>query len=136
MRIPRQEDVAILFMTELVRSGHIQLPLSRVAEKHGISVLFLKKVALLLKHAQLITSKEGAGGGYLLARNPSRISVWDIMQAFASERYKMPSSMGGAQTCPLYTDCLPQKVKRTVLNAIEKSTSGINLSSLASVYKQ
>lgn len=132
MRIPKQEDVAILFMSELAKHrGERLVSLSEIARSHGLSVLFLKKIARLLRHARLIKSKEGSGGGYRLAHNAARISVWDIMQAFSRRQYDVPSLLVRRNTCPVFSACLPQKVERTLSDAMEKSFRTITLASLA-----
>lgn len=54
--------------------------LADVAEKHGISDRFLVQILLQLKQAGLVESTRGASGGYTLSRNPSEISLYDILR--------------------------------------------------------
>jgi Rrf2 family cysteine metabolism transcriptional repressor len=54
--------------------------LSDVADKHGISDRFLVQILLQLKQAGLVDSTRGASGGYTLSRNPSDISLHDILR--------------------------------------------------------
>ncbi len=54
--------------------------LADVADKHGISDRFLVQILLQLKQAGLVESTRGASGGYTLSRNPSDISLNDILR--------------------------------------------------------
>jgi Rrf2 family cysteine metabolism transcriptional repressor len=54
--------------------------LADVADKHGISDRFLVQILLQLKQAGLVESTRGASGGYMLSRNPSEISLHDILR--------------------------------------------------------
>lgn len=133
MRIPRQEDLAILLMSELARgTGKLRVPLSEISRKHGVSALFLKKLARLLRQAGLVISKEGVGGGYSLAKKPAAISVWDIMQALAVKPYAVPEAVREREACPIYTGCLPQTIQHTLAQAMERSFRTITMKNLVS----
>jgi Rrf2 family cysteine metabolism transcriptional repressor len=54
--------------------------LADVADTHGISDRFLVQILLQLKQAGLVDSTRGASGGYTLARDPSDISLYDILR--------------------------------------------------------
>ena len=133
MRIPRTEDTAILLMSELAlhyQKGNI--PLSSVAAQHGLSALFLKNLARKLKSAGLIASREGAAGGYILARDPKVISVWQITEAVKRDNFtdvKKPLFSGA---CPLTNHCIPEIIRRSLNNAVESGLRSINLTDLIS----
>ncbi|MFZ5845418.1 MAG: RrF2 family transcriptional regulator [Patescibacteria group bacterium] len=130
MRIPKQEDFAMLLMGELARYYHVRLvTLREIAQTHGVSLLFLKKIVRFLRQAGLVKSKEGATGGYFLAQKPRAITLWQIIQAAAGQN-KIPRALLRRKTCPLYSECLPQKIKKTVSRAISQSFSAITLADL------
>jgi Rrf2 family cysteine metabolism transcriptional repressor len=56
------------------------LRLADVADKHGISDRFLVQILLQLKQAGLVESTRGASGGYTLSRNPTDITLYDILR--------------------------------------------------------
>lgn len=125
MKIHRQEDVAVLLMSELVRSYNQRLvPLSEISKKHGISALFLKKIARVLRQKGLIESKEGIGGGYTLVREPREITVWEIISADT-----VPVRLW-RESCPVNNKCLPQHVNRIIQESVEQSLKRINLANL------
>lgn len=127
MRLVRAEDIGILFMSELARQPDRELvSLTQVSGEHGVSGLFLKKIARRLKQAQLVVSKEGSGGGYRLAGKPEAISLWQIIAAVSHQA----DGRILADKCPLVSVCLPQTIHNKVYRALVKSLSAISLSEI------
>ena len=52
-----------------------------VAERTGLPQPYLEQILLALKGAGLVRSKRGVGGGYVLARHPSEITLGQIVSA-------------------------------------------------------
>lgn len=52
-----------------------------IAERTGLPQPYLEQILLALKGAGLVRSKRGVGGGYELSREPSEISLADIVSA-------------------------------------------------------
>lgn len=57
------------------------VPLNMVAKRQGISENYLEQIMSDLKKAKLVKSIRGAQGGYILNKEPSDISVGDILRA-------------------------------------------------------
>lgn len=128
MKLPKREDFAILLMGELTQNyGRRLVPLSEISTNHGVSLFFLKKIVRALRLAKLVSSKEGAAGGYSLAKDPGFISLWDIIQAVGEENSLMMPKIVQAQYCPVYAQCLPQTLRKTVFAALSNSLSTITL---------
>ena len=56
------------------------IPLRSVAEKQDISEHYLEQLIASLRKAGLVKSVRGAQGGYMLAKEPSQITVGDIVR--------------------------------------------------------
>lgn len=126
MHFTKLEQYALLLMGELARSDAVvPLSLASVSSRHGVSVLFLKKIVRSLRTAGLVQSKEGVGGGYTLARKPENIAIWDIVSAF--------DAGGKAQgsICPLNTSCLPQHIRSLVSTSVKELLERISLKEAA-----
>lgn len=52
-----------------------------IAERTGLPQPYLEQILLALKGAGLVRSKRGVGGGYVLAREPSEITLGQIVAA-------------------------------------------------------
>jgi Rrf2 family protein len=52
-----------------------------IAERTGLPQPYLEQILLALKGAGLVRSKRGVGGGYVLSRSPSEISLGQIVSA-------------------------------------------------------
>lgn len=130
MRFHRQEDFAIIFMSELGKIYPQRLSLSLVAEKHGISNLYLKKIVRELRQANLVESKEGTGGGYTLAKNPKSISLWDVTNAVSGQGQPATKNKSLAVECPLFSGCLPQRIKKLIGFKLEESLSSVSLAQI------
>lgn len=131
MKIPKQEDFAVLLMGELTNNYQRRLvSLSEISRRHGVSVLFLKKIARLLRRRGLIDSKEGIGGGYMLSRQPRTITVWEIVDAVSGVR-SVPVRLW-REACPINTKCLPQHLNRIVQESIEQSLKRLTLETILS----
>ena len=52
-----------------------------IAERTGLPQPYLEQILLALKGAGLVRSKRGVGGGYVLARDPSEITLGQIVAA-------------------------------------------------------
>ena len=60
--------------------GYLQI--KYIAEKENIPRKFLEQILLELKHARMVGSKQGVGGGYYLLKKTKDISVADVYRLF------------------------------------------------------
>jgi Rrf2 family iron-sulfur cluster assembly transcriptional regulator len=64
-----------------VASGGVPTSVRDIAERTGLPQPYLEQILLALKGAGLVRSKRGVGGGYVLARDPSEITLGQIVSA-------------------------------------------------------
>jgi len=81
LKVPQKVDHGVLLMRYLAERQESGAPLAldEVAKAESISQGYLEEVARLLRSAGLISGKRGAGGGYVLVRDPRDISLADIV---------------------------------------------------------
>jgi Rrf2 family protein len=70
----------------LAQSDGAPLSSRDLAEFQGISHSLLAKIFTKLEKAGLVRSSEGARGGYVLARDPRRISFLDVVDAIEGRK--------------------------------------------------
>ncbi len=61
--------------------GQGPLSIRLISESQGLPVPFLEQVLHTLRTDGLVISKRGANGGYELSREPSEISIGDVVRA-------------------------------------------------------
>jgi Rrf2 family protein len=80
MRISKKAGYALRALAVMARKGGSS-SIHDISVREKIPVKFLEQILLSLRHAGLLNSKRGVGGGYALARSPAEISVLDVIQA-------------------------------------------------------
>ena len=82
MRITAKADYAVRAALELAAAEDDEpVKGETLSESQGIPLQFLEHILLELKHARIIRTKRGVRGGYWLARDPSEITLADVIRA-------------------------------------------------------
>jgi Rrf2 family protein len=63
------------------KNGNEAVILKSVSDDEAISIRYLEQIVIPLKINKLVKSIRGAGGGYTLARHPSKIKLNEILHA-------------------------------------------------------
>lgn len=88
MFISTKTGYALRALAELAANGENQpLSLSDLAQKQRLPLKYLEQLFSKLKKAELIYSKMGSRGGYLLAKQPLEITLQDIMLAVEESQH-------------------------------------------------
>jgi Rrf2 family protein len=103
-----------------------------IARRQGIPVRFLEQVLHALKNADLVESHRGAQGGYLLSREPSNLSIADILEALEGPVFhRSPVSQGTRDRSTTKPELLLGDVWEQVQQAERKVLEGITVEHLA-----
>ncbi|MGC8499274.1 MAG: RrF2 family transcriptional regulator [Acidimicrobiales bacterium] len=83
MRVSTRGDYASRALLSLALHDELARPTSvkELASRTGLPQPYLEQILLALKGANLVRSKRGAGGGYLLARPPDTMTLAEIVGA-------------------------------------------------------
>lgn len=81
MELSCKTKYALLALLELATNHQRQEPIQirQIAEKQHISDRYLEQLLATLRRGGLVKSQRGAKGGYLLAREPWKITLLDIV---------------------------------------------------------
>jgi Rrf2 family protein len=86
LRVSAKADYAVRAAVRLAGSGRDRLVKSEeIAREESIPARFLLNILSEMRRAGIVTSHRGSDGGYRLVRDPSRISVADVVAALADE---------------------------------------------------
>jgi Rrf2 family transcriptional regulator, iron-sulfur cluster assembly transcription factor len=125
LQISRRTDYAIRLMLEVASSGKVST--AEAARRQDISYPFARKVASQLASKGLLTGSRGNGGGLMLARPASEISVLDILNSI--EETNLNACIDPA-ICPRRGICAVYPVWLHAQRALEGVLSSHSLASL------
>lgn len=99
---------AIRAIFELARrQGEGPVKIGDIAEAQAIPSRFLEVILGQLRQAGFVQSRRGAAGGYLLARQPGKMMVGEIMQFVEGPLVPVECMTGkAARECTLYGNCV------------------------------
>jgi len=81
LSITSKSPYAVLALAELGRSaGSEPVPISELARRREVPVQFLEQLFAALRRAGVISSQRGVKGGYRFARDPSSVTVLEIVE--------------------------------------------------------
>lgn len=109
MRLSTRGKYGVKAMAELaLHYGEGPTSLKLIAERQGLSEHYLEQLIAPLRKAGLVQSLRGAQGGYLLGRQPTSITVGEIVRVLegpiapsecASEQHQDYEHCGSARRC-------------------------------------
>jgi len=83
MKISARDEYACSAVLELALNYDTELPVrvQDIAQRQGIPMKFLFQIMQILKRVEVVRSRRGTEGGYVLTRPPSQITVGDVLRA-------------------------------------------------------
>lgn len=97
MKISLKVDYACRVMAELARlhgTGELA-QIGALAKAEAVPPNFLAQILIKLREAGLIVSRRGNQGGYVLARAPEEISLYDIVVAVEGDVMRLSGNVAG-----------------------------------------
>lgn len=81
MRLTTKGRYGLRAMFELAKDyGKGPVTIKTISERQHLSIHYLEQLLAKLRRSGLIKSVRGPGGGYILAKKPSKISIGDIVR--------------------------------------------------------
>ena len=82
MKLTSKGRYAVMAMADLANNNaEIQINLTEISIRQGISISFLEQIFLKLKKNNLVLSSRGSHGGYVLSKAPEEIKLSSIINA-------------------------------------------------------
>ncbi len=86
MKISTKGRYAVLAMIDLAMHSQTHpIPLPQIATRQNISQHYLEQLFVKMRRSDLVKSTRGPGGGYVLARPTSEITMKDVLSAVEEE---------------------------------------------------
>lgn len=80
-RLSKKADYGLIALKHLARHTEESVSAREIAREYQIPAELLAKILQRLARKGLLLSQQGTRGGYVLARNPSEISIVDVIEA-------------------------------------------------------
>jgi len=111
--------------------GNGPISIKEIAERQGISFSYLEQILHKLGKAGLIDSVRGPAGGYLLARQPSKLTIGDIVRVLEGPiALSHCLEPGESAECYQADDCVARMVWAKVGAKIEEALDSISFDDL------
>jgi Rrf2 family protein len=83
MRLSKKTDYALRVLFTLVEHrGSDPIPIRELARRNDVPKKFLEQILLAMKAQGWVDSTAGVRGGYVLARDPGRITMGEVVRHF------------------------------------------------------
>lgn len=83
MKLSSRTEYAFLALLYLARNKQDKMVHgSTIAKEQKIPIRFLQQILFILKQARLVKSIKGKNGGYSLSRDPTKITVAEVVRLF------------------------------------------------------
>jgi Rrf2 family protein len=93
-----------------------------IAEQHGIPARFLVQILLQLKSSGVVASTRGVAGGYQLVRDPSQMTLAEVMDVVEGQRCEVTSSTSASTAASQVLLSVWNEVRRVERSMLEKTT--------------
>jgi Rrf2 family protein len=134
VRISKKTDYALRALFTLVdHFGSTPIPIRELARRNDVPKRFLEQIMLQLKAQGWVQSTAGIRGGYLLAKNPSKITMGEVVRHFDGILAPIDCvSVTGYKRCSQESLC---KFRRVFLDARNYVAGVMDKATLADVAK-
>ena len=127
IKVSKKSQYGLRAMVLLAKNYKAKQVLSvrEISKKEAIPFEFLEKIILQLEKANLVKSKKGVSGGYILSRLPNKISAKDIVSVLEKNEKVVDCTL-----CGMKSKCLTKNVWAKVELSLNKTLNAITLKSL------
>jgi Rrf2 family protein len=132
MKFSTRTTYGLRAMIYLARNyGKKNISIAEISREESISSGYLEKLFSILKKSKLIKSAKGTKGGYVLAENPDKISIYDAVKVLEGSLTPFHCiSEDGKLLCDGKSPCEVTKVLFKVQTAINKTLKSMTLNDL------
>ena len=130
MKISTKGRYALRLMVDLAMAGGGQpVSLRDVAHRQQLSDKYLEQIVTPLSRAGLVRSVRGAGGGYLLTREPEQYTVGDILRPLEGDLAPVECATDEGY-CERADQCVTLELWQEIHRAVAQVVDGTTLADL------
>lgn len=122
---------SIRILLDLAEHGNGEfIPMKEVAARQGISLKYIERMMPVLKTGGLVDSLHGIGGGYRLTKEPSEVTLWDILILAEGDLAPVSCLQENAAVCERAAACRTLSVWEDYYKLTKDYFRGITLENL------
>ena len=136
MKLSTRSRYGVRLLFELAlnyKKGYMLL--KEISEKQNISEKYLSNIVVLLRSANLVNSARGAHGGYMLAKNPSEITLKEVVYILEGQSYLI-ECINNNKICNRNNLCPSQEIWKDLDKVISKFLESVTLQDLIDKYNK
>lgn len=132
MRLTAKSEYGVLAAIDLACNyGEGPVSAREIAERRAIPPRFLEQLFVALRRAGLVTAVRGAKGGFVLSRQPSEITVLNVVEALEGPLQASVCDSGRESGCGKSATCAAAPVWAKATSALKDVFASTTLASLA-----
>jgi Rrf2 family protein len=133
MRVSKKTDYALrALFTLMEHHGGAPIPIRELARRNDVPKRFLEQIMLGLKSQGWVDSTAGIRGGYFLSRNPTKITMGEVVRYFDGILAPIDCvSVTGYQRCSQESVCRFRRVFFDVRNYVANLMDAATLAEVA-----
>ena len=133
MRLSTKGRYGLKAMYEVaLHHGKGPVPLTKISENQKISLSYLEQLFAQLRKGKLVKSIRGAHGGYVLLKEPSEITVGDILNILEGSLAPVSCTDNDNSHCSNSGDCVTKNVWEKIHKSIYEVVDNITLQDMIS----
>jgi Rrf2 family iron-sulfur cluster assembly transcriptional regulator len=130
MKLTRAGEYAVRCVLYLASQGQGELVSRRlIADYFDIPTSFLAKIAQQLAKVGMLEIKQGAKGGYVLLKNPTDITMLEVVEAIIGE-ITLNDCVTSADTCRNSSNCAVNRVWTRARNQLRETLAEVTFADL------
>ena len=135
MRVTTWTEYSLIISLHLARRGRgpgEPVAARELADAERLPADYVEQILLRLRRAGLVESVRGAKGGYFLAKEPSAISVRDVMTASEHQTFEVncDTHQVDAERCRPDSSCSIRPVWHALQQRVDELLASISLADL------
>jgi len=112
-----------------LRADQGAIQVSKISSKQKIPAKYLEQILLTLKKAGIVNSVRGPKGGHLLVKEPSQISLGQIVRLFEVQT-DLVECISFPEKCEMSADCLVRNAWHDATAVLYEKLDGISIADL------
>jgi Rrf2 family iron-sulfur cluster assembly transcriptional regulator len=134
MKINKQDEYGLRILLRIARSTtDVGLSIPQLSELEGMSQPYVGKIARMLRIAGFVESTRGQKGGYILAKEPNKIIIKDVISSLGGNLFNKEfcnEHSGEIKFCTNSVDCSIRSLWTILQYTVDKVLANITLNDL------